>query len=244
MATLTEQLLSVTRALPPSPDTPGLLYKDLMRTASDLLNSIPPPAKEASLTERAQLATRACTTIFKERAIVPEHEGYEKARQSNWSCTCWLPAACFVKCQNNMEVAVALKTVKHFECRFAIRGAGHNGNPGVSSAGPDGVVIDVSALNHIKLSEYKQTVSIGPGATWDQVYSTLEPHKLTVVGGRVAGVGVGGLIAGGGMSHYSNAWGVWGRGGQISEGGEGEVGWGAGDGEVAEWRISYRKVLK
>ena len=54
--------------------------------------------------------------------------------------------------------------VKHFECKFAIRGAGHNANPGVSSTGLDGVVIDVSALNHITLSEDKKTVAVGPGA--------------------------------------------------------------------------------
>lgn len=40
------------------------------------------------------------------------------------------------------------------------------------------------------------------------MYEQLEAHGLTVVGGRVKDVGVGGLVPGGGMSHFSNYWGL------------------------------------
>jgi hypothetical protein len=51
------------------------------------------------------------------------------------------------------------------------------------------------------------TATIGAGLTWDTVYSKLEPFGVTVVGGRVVGVGVGGVTLGGGKDivHFSDA---------------------------------------
>ncbi len=43
-----------------------------------------------------------------------------------------------------------------------------------------------------------QTVDIGAGLVWDDVYAALEPHGINVVGGRVTGVGVAGFTLGGG----------------------------------------------
>jgi FAD/FMN-containing dehydrogenase len=42
------------------------------------------------------------------------------------------------------------------------------------------------------------TVAVGAGLTWDQVYATLEPTGVNVIGGRITGVGVAGLTLGGG----------------------------------------------
>jgi FAD/FMN-containing dehydrogenase len=47
------------------------------------------------------------------------------------------------------------------------------------------------------------TARIGAGLDWDSVYEALEPHGVTVVGGRVPGVGVAGFTLGGGLSTRS-----------------------------------------
>ena len=44
-----------------------------------------------------------------------------------------------------------------------------------------------------------QTVTIGAGLVWDNVYAALDSHGVNVVGGRVPGVGVAGFTLGGGM---------------------------------------------
>lgn len=75
-------------------------------------------------------------------------------------------------------------------------------NPGASNA-PGGVTIDLARLNSIKVNAQDSTVSVGPAATWDAVFTKLDPLGLSVAGGRVAGVGVGGLTLGGGLSHFS-----------------------------------------
>ena len=66
-----------------------------------------------------------------------------------------------------------------------------------------GVTFDLGRLNDITLSSDKTTVSLGPGATWSEVYDALIPHGVMVVGGRIGRVGVGGLILGGNHLSYS-----------------------------------------
>ena len=109
----------------------------------------------------------------------------------------WLPAACYIKVQSPIEVAVALKIVTFLDSKFAVRGAGHNANPGFSSIDQSGVLIDMRGLNSITLSKDKKIASVGPGTSWDKVYEYLEKQQLTVVGGRVKDVGVGGVVLGG-----------------------------------------------
>ena len=56
----------------------------------------------------------------------------------------------------------------------------------------------MSRFNETKVNLTSGTVDVGAGLTWDQVYATLEPTAVNVVGGRVPGVGVAGLTLGGG----------------------------------------------
>ncbi len=50
-----------------------------------------------------------------------------------------------------------------------------------------------------------QTVNIGAGQIWDDVYSALDPHGVNVVGGRVSGIGVAGFTLGGGSGSFTVA---------------------------------------
>lgn len=79
---------------------------------------------------------------------------------------------------------------------FAVKGAGHATNPGFSST--KGVQISLARFNETKVNSATATVEVGAGLAWDQVYAVLESYGVTVVGGRVPGVGVAGLTLGGG----------------------------------------------
>ena len=78
-----------------------------------------------------------------------------------------------------------------------VKGGGHATNPGFSST--VGVQIAMSRFSEVVYDSTTQTVMIGAGLTWDEVYAALEPHGVNVVGGRVPGVGVAGFTLGGGM---------------------------------------------
>ncbi|KAK4442555.1 putative oxidoreductase [Podospora aff. communis PSN243] len=92
-------------------------------------------------------------------------------------------------------------------CRFAVRSGGHSSVPGaVNSDG--GVTVDLRALNGVEFAgEDKDVVKIGVGARWGAVYRYLEEFGLSVTGGRVSDVGVGGLTLGGGISFFSPRYG-------------------------------------
>ena len=79
---------------------------------------------------------------------------------------------------------------------FGVKSGGHASNRGFSST--SGVQISLARFNTFKVNIEVQTVELGPSLTWDDVYERLDPYGVTVIGGRIPGVGVGGLILGGG----------------------------------------------
>ncbi|KAF9810220.1 hypothetical protein IEO21_07062 [Rhodonia placenta] len=87
-----------------------------------------------------------------------------------------------------------------------VKGGGHASNPGFSST--TGVQITMSRFSGVTYHSDSQTVDIGSGLIWDDVYAALEPYGVNVVGGRVTGVGVAGFTLGGGFSFLSNQYGL------------------------------------
>lgn len=85
-------------------------------------------------------------------------------------------------------------------CPFAIKSGGHSANPEAANI-ESGVTIDLAHLNSTEIHVDAKKASVAPGAWWGDVYKPLEDAgSYTVPGGRVADVGVGGLVLGGGIS--------------------------------------------
>lgn len=93
------------------------------------------------------------------------------------------------------------------QCPFAVKSGGHSAVPGGSNVN-GGITISFERLNKITLAADKKTASYQPGHRWVDVYTALEKDNVTVVGGRVASVGVGGLTLGGGISYLSSQYGL------------------------------------
>ena len=77
-----------------------------------------------------------------------------------------------------------------------MKSGGHSQHAGASTA-DGGVTIDLAKMNKVEVSPDRKSVYVGAGAQWVDVYRTVEAEDLLVVGGRVADVGVGGLLTGG-----------------------------------------------
>lgn len=92
------------------------------------------------------------------------------------------------------------------QCKFAVKSGGHAAFAGASNIG-NGLTIDLVNLNQISVSADKKETSMGTGLVWFDVYSFLEPQGLTVIGGRVSAIGVGGLTLGGGLSFFTSRYG-------------------------------------
>ncbi len=97
-------------------------------------------------------------------------------------------------------------TVQVTQCEFAVKSGGHAAFSGASNIN-GGLTIDLIKLNQVTVSADQTQTSIGPGNRWVDVYNVLQPQGLSVIGGRVADIGVGGLTLGGGMSFFSGRYG-------------------------------------
>ncbi|KAL3423770.1 FAD binding domain-containing protein [Phlyctema vagabunda] len=114
--------------------------------------------------------------------------------------------ACRIDVSSAEDIATTIKVANLTECPFAVKSGGHAAFPGGSSI-ENGILINLANLNTVSLSADRTTASLGPGNKWYDVYKTLDPLGVSVIGGREAGVGVGGLTLGGGISYFSGRFG-------------------------------------
>lgn len=133
---------------------------------------------------------------FPDQVTVPGATAYDPQVQAPWSQACWQPAAAYVQLASVADVSRALAIVTQTQSPFAVRSTGHNPNPGFSSVGESGVVLDIRPLQSKSLDE-DGTARCGAGCTWGEVYSWLEEQKRSAIGGRDPNVGLAGFLLGG-----------------------------------------------
>mgnify|MGYP002377342081 CR=1 FL=1 len=113
-----------------------------------------------------------------------------------------------LRARNAAEVAAAVAFAsRHRDVPLGIYSAGH----GLSgrSLNRGGVVIDVSAIDHIEIEDAAAgLVRLGPGARWVDVARALAPHRLAITSGDYGGVGVGGLATAGGVGMFARQHGL------------------------------------
>ncbi|KAA1474560.1 FAD dependent oxidoreductase, partial [Dentipellis sp. KUC8613] len=125
---------------------------------------------------------------------------------SHWANSSTENAVCSVEPGTANDVGAILRILGKSRTPFGVKGGGHSPNPGFSST--HGVEISMARFSEVTYHESSQTADIGPGLVWDDVYAALEPHNVSIVGGRLPGVGVAGFTLGGGLSYKSNEHGL------------------------------------
>lgn len=176
--------------------------------------------------DRVHLANstcRAARVIFGHLQVLrPSDSEYSKRVNENWyasfpnlrsqltnmghdsrSKNCHLPAACIIEPRTSADVAITLKIIQLFEPQFSVRSGGQNPNPGFGSIDQRGVLIDLRQFNGTKISGDRETVTVGAGARWGDVYKYLDPYNVSAVGSRSPVPAVGGFLAGGGENVQS-----------------------------------------
>ncbi|KAL0066808.1 hypothetical protein AAF712_006209 [Marasmius tenuissimus] len=89
---------------------------------------------------------------------------------------------------------------------IAVKGGGASHYPSASTEG--GLVIDLSLMKKVVVSDDKQSVSVEGGAVWGDVYAETDKSGVVPVGGNVHFVGVGGFTLAGGYSHLTGTHGL------------------------------------
>lgn len=134
----------------------------------------------------------------------PGQSGYATTEASYWSLQeADLTPSCILRPSTASDVAQAVAILSTTAgCDFAIKGQGHAPVAGFANIN-DGVTIDMTSMNSSTLACDGSIVQVAAGASWLDVYQYLDPFQVAVAGGRNGLVGAGGLLVGGGISHFS-----------------------------------------
>ncbi|KAB8213385.1 FAD dependent oxidoreductase [Aspergillus novoparasiticus] len=124
-----------------------------------------------------------------------------------WSLACQeLKPACIAAPENAEQVASIIESLQQVNDSFAIKSGGHSPVLGFSSI-QDGLLISMEMFKDVTYHDDDQTAVIGAGLSWQDAHLHLNQPSQMIVGGRVGGVGVSGLILGGGLSFLSPQYG-------------------------------------
>lgn len=129
-------------------------------------------------------------------------ESYHEENQEYWSTACAaLKPSCILFPTTAEQVSSIVEVLLQNNDTFAVKAGGHNPNRYFASI-EDGPLIATSDLTEVIYDQTTNTVRVGSGSRWDDVSAALEGTGVTVVGGRIGNVGVGGYILGGNLTWH------------------------------------------
>ena len=136
---------------------------------------------------------------------LPGDPGYEKAR-TIWNAMIDRRPAGVVHCATADDVAHAIRFAREQRLELSIRGAGHNIAGNAVCEG--GVMIDLSAMNTVRIDADKKRAYVGPGATLADFDEIAQKHGLATPVGINSTTGISGLTLGGGFGWLTRKYGM------------------------------------
>src|SRR5712691_11390725 len=159
--------------------------------------------KEDSMYDRATID--ALKTSLRGELLQLDDAGYEVARKVYNGMIDRRPHF-IARCSNVADVIAAVKFACKHQLLVAVRGGGHNG-AGLGTC-DDGLVIDLSRLQGIRVDPIARTVQVEGGCTWGDVDHATHAFGLATPSGIMSTTGVGGLTLGGGLGYLTRKYGL------------------------------------
>ncbi|RYC59539.1 hypothetical protein CHU98_g6678 [Xylaria longipes] len=139
--------------------------------------------------------------------VLPSEDPYQSTSEGNWVQTAWASPTCVIQPTTAEQVSQAISYLARIGVHFAIRSGGHSPAP-LGANINDGVLFDMSSFNSVEYHAQRGVAVVGTGMRWGDVYHYLDQYNVTVVGGRILQVGVGGLTLGSGLSYLTDMYGL------------------------------------
>lgn len=153
--------------------------------------------------------TNEAITAFRLRVkgevLFPGDAGYDEAREIH-NATYDIKPAIIVKVQDASDVSRCIHFARQQGLEIAVRSGGHS-LAGFSLV-EGGLVIDMTAMNAIRIDAAQRTAWVQPGATAGEVGTAAQEFGLAVPFGDAATVGVGGITLGGGIGFLARKHGL------------------------------------
>jgi hypothetical protein len=137
--------------------------------------------------------------------IQPGSEGYDQARRVYNQMIDRRPAV-ILRCQDAADVIAGVSFARDHGLDLSVRSGGHN----VAGFGTndDGIVLDLSAMNDVRIDPRHRVAHVGGGATFGDLDHAAWAFGLATPGGVISTTGVAGLGLGGGFGHLTRKFGL------------------------------------
>ena len=145
------------------------------------------------------------SSTLRGRLVQPGDADYDEARRVYNAMIDRTPRF-IVRCRDVADVISSVNFAREQSLLLAVRGGAHNGG-GLGTC-DDGLVIDLSGLNGIRVDPEARTVRAEGGCTWGDVDHATHAFGMATPSGIISTTGVGGLTLGGGIGHLSRKCGL------------------------------------
>jgi len=143
-------------------------------------------------------ATTAFRATFSGEVFAPADADFDQAlTEALWNGDINHQPALLTRPRSTKDVAAAIAFARAQGLELSVRGGGH-GYAGKAVV-PDGVVIDLSRLDTVRVDPAARRATVGGGADWAALDAATIEHGLAVTGGTISHTGVAGLTLGGGL---------------------------------------------
>jgi FAD/FMN-containing dehydrogenase len=163
----------------------------------------------ATTVERAptldETAVQGLAAAMRGNLIQPGDLNYDEARTIYNAMIDKRPAL-IAQCETVADVIAAVNFARDNNVIVAIRGGGHNG-PGLGTV-DDGLVIDLSLMNGVRVDPTARTARVEGGALLGQLHHATQAYGLATPSGIISTTGVGGITLGGGIGHLTRQMGL------------------------------------
>jgi FAD/FMN-containing dehydrogenase len=143
------------------------------------------------------------TRLVTGEVVVPGYPDYDVLRKPAMARFDHVRPAVIVRCQTPADVSEVIRFARRAGLPLAIRCGGHS-VAGRSST--EGIVIDVTPMRHVAVSDGIATV--GAGVRLGELYEALYEHGVTLPAGCGPSVGIAGLTLGGGIGILGRRYGL------------------------------------
>jgi FAD/FMN-containing dehydrogenase len=152
-----------------------------------------------------ETAVQALTAKIRGEVITQSHPAYDEARAVYNGMIDKRPAI-VNRCTNVADVIASVNFAREYGLILAVRGGGHNG-AGLGTV-DDGLVIDLSPMNGVRVDPENRTALVEGGALLGDLHHATHPFGLATPSGIISTTGVGGITLGGGLGHLTRQLGL------------------------------------
>jgi FAD/FMN-containing dehydrogenase len=148
------------------------------------------------MTQTAASPSATLRSLMRGEVVDATDLAYDEARKV-WNAEIDGRPLLVARCLDEADVQAAVRFATEQGLEVAVRGGAHAMSG--TSVVDDGIVIDLGAMNQVRVDPEARRAVVGGGALLGDVDAATQAHGLAVPAGLVSHTGVGGLTLGGGM---------------------------------------------